>query len=327
MTPEFSEIVLSTVTDQLCKSYERFNSVHTYFVESGGLCSIIGHSLGSVIAWDVLCLLQENDQSHERWKGEVDANSSLLNVVQKYWNTSMNELGLLGSDSSSEEYERQSKTKPDGEVCTTKSRSWGPSLHRKISKMIPFIPNFTFFLGSPLGLFLTLRGARAVFNEMRLEAESLGVQINEGGKYGEASPFVLPSRAIYNIFHPHDPVAYRIEPLLIPPETPNEYLPKPVFLVPKGKEMKFHLKAQEMVNTIFNDLEGLISKIPLISSDEPKKVKCAYKFALGGKSDRVDFQLQHKALENEYLSAITAHTSYLENDDLIDFMIQCTEEL
>ena len=329
MTPEFSEKVLSCVTDQICKHYERFLSINTYFAEDGGLCSLVGHSLGSVIAWDTLCLLQGNDSSHETWKGELDANSSIINVVQKYWNTSMTELGILDKDSSSKERPDQSSAREDGEEKADKKGSWGPLLPTKISKTIPFVPSFTLFLGSPLGLFLTLRGARVVFDNMRKEAESLGVQTIDRGDNGEilesSSPFVLPSRAIYNIFHPSDPVAYRIEPLLIPPETPNEELPTPVFLVPKGKEMKFHLKAQEMVKSIFNDLGSLVQKIPLISLDEPKRAKNAYKFALGGKSDRIDFQLQPNALENEYLSALIAHTSYFSNEDLIDFMIECVD--
>jgi hypothetical protein len=47
------------------------------------------------------------------------------------------------------------------------------------------------------------------------------------------------------------------------------------------------------------------------------------KFALGGKSERVDFQLQPGVVENEYISAVSAHTSYWINDDLLEFLIQC----
>lgn len=328
MTPEFSEKVLSCVTDQICKHYERFLSIHTYFLQDGGMCSLVGHSLGSVIAWDILCLLQENDSSHETWQGELEANSSVLNVVQKYWNTSITELGgILSAGSSLKEREDQASTTVDGEDITYKKGSWGPTLPTNLTKTIPFVPSFTFFLGSPLGLFLSLRSARIVFDNIRKEAESLGAQMMGRGDNGEiiesSSPFVLPSRAVYNIFHPSDPVAYRIEPLLIPPGIPNEELPKPVFLVPKGKEIRFHIKAQEMVKSIFHDIEGLINKIPLVSSEEPKRARTAYKFALGGRSDRIDFQLQQNALDNEYLSAITAHTSYFSNEDMIDFMIEC----
>jgi hypothetical protein len=336
MTPEFSEKVLSCVTDKICKHYERFLSIHTYFLQDGGVASLVGHSLGSVIAWDILCLLQENESSpHETWKGELEANSSVFNVVQKYWNTSITELGgIINSDSSMKERTDQSYSNTNAvneKENVYRKGSWGPKLSGKINGTIPFVPAFTLFLGSPLGLFLTLRGARVVFDNMRKEAESLGAQtfetIDNGEVLESCSPFVLPSRAIYNIFHPSDPVAYRIEPLLIPPETPNDELPNPIFLVPKGKEIRFHLKAQEIVKSFFSDIEGLIHKIPLISSDQSKRVKTAYKFALGGRSDRIDFQLQPNALDNEYLSSLTAHTSYFTNDDLIEFMIECAEKL
>mmetsp|Transcript_4388 Transcript_4388/g.5038 ORF Transcript_4388/g.5038 Transcript_4388/m.5038 type:complete len:91 (-) Transcript_4388:169-441(-) len=48
-----------------------------------------------------------------------------------------------------------------------------------------------------------------------------------------------------------------------------------------------------------------------------------WNFQLGGKSDRVDFQLQPGRLDNEYLSAISAHSNYWVNNDLIDFLVQC----
>jgi hypothetical protein len=37
---------------------------------------------------------------------------------------------------------------------------------------IPFTPDLTMFLGSPIGLFLTLRGAHPVFDEMRAIADA-----------------------------------------------------------------------------------------------------------------------------------------------------------
>jgi len=49
----------------------------------------------------------------------------------------------------------------------------------------------------------------------------------------------------------------------------------------------------------------------------------APKFALGGNSERVDYQLQMRVVENEYLSAISVHGGYFSNDDVIDFIIQC----
>jgi len=44
-------------------------------------------------------------------------------------------------------------------------------------------------------------------------------------------------------------------------------------------------------------------------------------FRLGGRTSRVDFQIQPGVIDNEYLSAVTAHSGYFSNDDIIDFII------
>jgi len=48
-------------------------------------------------------------------------------------------------------------------------------------------------------------------------------------------------------------------------------------------------------------------------------------FRLGGRSARVDFQMQPGIIDNEYLSAVTAHSSYFSNEDIIDFLIFNTQ--
>ena len=60
LTPEFTEKVLECVTNQICDLYSRFQIIHENFAANGGLCSIIGHSLGSVISWDILAILKNN---------------------------------------------------------------------------------------------------------------------------------------------------------------------------------------------------------------------------------------------------------------------------
>ena len=50
-------------------------------------------------------------------------------------------------------------------------------------------------------------------------------------------------------------------------------------------------------------------------------------FALGGESTRVDFQMQPDVIDNEYLSAVSAHSSYFVNEDLVDFLIFSTKPI
>jgi hypothetical protein len=59
LTPNFCFEVLECVTDQIIEIYSIFRKTHPDFVSNGGKCSLVGHSLGSVIIWDLLSLLKE----------------------------------------------------------------------------------------------------------------------------------------------------------------------------------------------------------------------------------------------------------------------------
>jgi hypothetical protein len=50
------------------------------------------------------------------------------------------------------------------------------------------------------------------------------------------------------------------------------------------------------------------------------------RFPLVGKNSngRVDLQLQPRVIDNEYLSAVMAYTSYWTHTDIIDYMIDLT---
>ena len=48
-------------------------------------------------------------------------------------------------------------------------------------------------------------------------------------------------------------------------------------------------------------------------------------FPLAGKKRRLDFQLQPSLIDNEYLSAVTAHSSYWGNTDVMDYVIDLTK--
>ena len=194
---------------------------------------------------------------------------------------------------------------------------------------IPFEPEHTFFWGSPLGIFLTLRGAHPVFEELRYESSLV-------------SSFTLPTKSLYNIFHPSDPVAYRIEPLLLPQNCDPDDLPPPVFLTPPGKDVRLHLKAKQLGDVVRKSLfepkkksgwallesavSALGTEITATEGDDTKRATLTQftsstKFPLGGKSDRVDFSLQTDLINNDYISAVTAHSCYFSNKDILEFFI------
>jgi len=325
MTPEYCEKILNFVIEQICNLYNEFQKVHSTFCENGGKCLLMGHSLGSVIAWDILAILKD--------QGNYNRNESVNDHILPHISSSLYHSLPTAISSSYVDY------KANMDECDTdpeaKKGSWGPCLTKRIKKTIPFVPDATFFLGSPLGLFLTLRGAHFIFNDMRLlvsqdSSENKNVNTpkdNTTAESPQASPFHLPSGSIYNIFHPSDPIAYRIEPLLLPLNTPSSQIPPPCYLLRGGvNTARLHIKAKELSETIYETFSGIfkatIDKLPLKINVKDKLCGHApiYKFFLGGNNDRVDFQLQTGVIENEYLAAITAHNSYFSNNDIQEFL-------
>ncbi len=341
-TPEFCGKVLDCVTTQICDLYDGFQIIHPHFVKNGGKCSIIGHSLGSVIAWDMLSILSDRIAN----QGCIIENEKeIQSEGQKHLGYSLP--SQIESSRGYEAYIRQTESNLDEISVGT----WGPTTMKSMTKTIPFVPSFTFFLGSPIGLFLTLRGARPLFQQMSNEKiESVPNERNGQDnfvlverQYHQASPFHLPSGSVYNIFSPSDPVAYRIEPLLLPADYPHE-TPAPCFLTPGGKGLRFHVKAKEIGDSLMRSFSGLIKnsldkipdKIPTNLGDtiegavkgsiQTKTPDLQWKFPLGGHSTRVDYQLQPGVVENEYLAAISAHNTYMRNDDLLEFWIECANQ-
>ena len=345
LTPEFCEEVLTCVTDQIIDCYKAFHTIHADFIVDGTV-SLIGHSLGSVITWDILSLLGDKlDNTQVPMTGTM-SNPIVIDddsvEVKKDSTVEVKGYKLphaAGSEQSADVYRAYAGGGDANADAVKNSGTWGPATVNKISKTLPFVPKFTFLLGSPLGLFLTLRGAKPVFNQLRLSEENEKDTSNHADASVEpSSPFSLPSVAVYNVFHPSDPVAYRIEPTLLPEDFEDRYLPKPCFVTSQGKGVRLHVKAQEIGDNILKTFTGIFERvpdtIPSVESDlstfstaaRPIKSRGSgrrnFKFALGGTSDRVDYQLQQGVIENEYLSAVSAHSSYWTNEDLQDFLIE-----
>jgi hypothetical protein len=322
MTPNFCFDVLDCVTDQIIKMHQLVHSIYPDFQQHGGKCSLIGHSLGTVICWDLLSIRKD----FQIEDGKVAPSSGGVHIVKD----------KLSSDVGYKHYAA-------GEGANVaKNGCWGPSLSKPLDKCLPFVPEFTLMLGSPVGLFLTLRGAHAVFDELREQVP--------GDVKPRESPFTLPTGSVHNIFHPADVVAYRIEPLLLSQDASVQDLPPPVYLTRQGQDVRFHVRAKQMGQDIrknFVDTKTsfnlLVSKAAtLLQSAEvaakSKSIEDAaatqnsaagepLKFPLGGTDGyRVDYQLQPKVIDNEYVAAVLAHSSYFENLDVQDAIIDLTTQ-
>lgn len=319
LTPCFCEEVLVTVTRQVIDVYEKFHNIHPAFsfLPEDGKCSFLGHSLGSVIVWDMLSVLRD-----QREKESTD---------------------FLGQEAAHIAYAKENKENSNAVTSGT----WGPLLTKRIDEHIPFVPKYTIFLGSPLGLFLSLRGAQPKFDMLRQSSEpvkntpktsdtTISSVVTKQPEESKASPFSLPSGDVYNIFHPSDPVAYRIEPLLMPPGTPDKNIPSPLFLTSRGKGVRLHVRVSEATKNISKSVTNLFGSLDKVVNAAAEIVAAANEdsrrssdtidadhifFALGGKAGRVDYQLQTGVIDNEYLSAISAHGCYFNHEDFLDFII------
>ncbi|XP_060142127.1 SEC23-interacting protein isoform X4 [Globicephala melas] len=100
---------------------------------------------------------------------------------------------------------------------------------------LDFEPEIFFALGSPIGMFLTIRGVDSIDENYRLPT----------------------CKGFFNIYHPLDPVAYRLEPMIVPD------LDLKAVLIPHHKGRKrLHLELKESLSRMGSDLkQGFISSL------------------------------------------------------------------
>ncbi|XP_072999918.1 phospholipase SGR2-like isoform X1 [Typha latifolia] len=196
----------------------------------------------------------------------------------------------------------------------------------------------TFFaVGSPLGVFLALRNAR--------------IGIGRGKDYWhddeEVSEEMPSCQKMFNIFHPFDPVAFRIEPLVC-----KEYVSKHPVIIPYHRGGKrLHIGFQEFAEdiaihsqAIANHLKSFKNKAAsILQSRKKDKMEGAQKKErsygsimmerlTGSEDGRIDHVLQviefnsaphsDKTFELPYISAIGSHNNYWRDHDTALFILK-----
>lgn len=131
---------------------------------------------------------------------------------------------------------------------------------------LPFRPASFVALGSPLGLFLSIRNNAHTLrfgdkinnennNNSSSQSQSLShthVSMIEDVVISQCFTFPTCS-TFYNIFHPHDPVAYRIEPLL----DPALFSKGPVIVV----HHKGGLRPHYIIKNVANQISDAVSMV------------------------------------------------------------------
>lgn len=310
--------IMETVAGSLNNTYAKFCGRNPTFHGNVSLC---GHSLGALILFDLLQHQRPQKSSSE--KEEVENSEDPDDLQNKKADPTVKSHPRLKRLCS------QQINYTIGNAGTGQPFISYPQLN--------FEPKQFFALGSPIGMFVTVRGI-----------DALGLD------------FKLPTTDnFFNIFHPYDPVAYRIE-ALVNPELGSV---RPV-LIPHHKGRKrMHLELRETMarvgadikqkivntfqatlNTVYNyttlsknandpkaiqeevdkvieeqlaldaDLDAQTSGNVSVSSASSEIDTGETNLAVGriNAGRRIDYVLQEAPLEffNEYIFALTSHVCY-----------------
>ncbi|NWU63120.1 DDHD2 Phospholipase, partial [Pterocles burchelli] len=360
----YCQTIVDTVASEMNRLHRLFLQRNPLF--KGGV-SIAGHSLGSLILFDLLTNQKpspEEDEHREEGSRTTSSNRGVEEVQEILKKLELSEYcGVFEK----EKMDRQAlflcteenlkemgiplgprmkilhyvSSEMEMQVCllhgSCSSRSHPVALLSLRSAGCPanypqlnYKPSIFFAFGSPIGMFLTVRGVK---------------RINPN--------YSLPTcKGFFNIFHPFDPVAYRIEPMIVPDV---EFEP---MLLPHHKGRKrMHLELKEGLTRMSVDLKNNLlgslrvawqsfTRAPLpaveaASTDaeaeaepgvekqpdtKPEEPPAAVKEdppvinmgRLNG-GNRIDYVLQEKPIEsfNEYLFALQGHLCYWESEDTV----------
>ncbi|XP_067222876.1 phospholipase DDHD1 isoform X1 [Chanodichthys erythropterus] len=346
-SPLYRDEITKGLTQELNRLYSLFCSRNPEFERKGGKVSIISHSLGCVITFDIMtgwdpvrfCLQEHHDQ---------------LLGDDLHW-TSYEERHLLEEVQLTRQRLRELQDQLQGLKASTPAPF--PTLKFKVE-------NF-FCMGSPLAVFLALRGIRP-------------------GNTGDQDHIMPKSicRRLFNIFHPTDPVAYRLEPLVlkhysniapvqihwcntinatpydeirptyinvskdVAPDTENGPSASPVLASSYYGESITNLGKASILGaaSLGKGIGGILfshfSRSPSLPStgdsgmgdSEDSQSTFAYSAISPSSSSslfdaavemehRMDFELREGLVESRYWSAVTSHTAYWTSHDVALFLL------
>ncbi|XP_012994071.2 phospholipase DDHD1b [Esox lucius] len=177
-SPLYRDEITKGLTQELNRLYTLFCKRNPEFEESGKV-SIVSHSLGCVITFDIMTGW-DPVRFHHREPDAEELHECWLSYQERQLQEELRLTRLRLRDLESQFAAMQSPS----------SECFSSALKFKVE-------NF-FCMGSPLAVFLALRGIRPGNNVTQ--------------------DHILPKsicQRLFNIFHPTDPVAYRLEPLIL----------------------------------------------------------------------------------------------------------------
>lgn len=217
MSPMFHQVILNEVAKEMNRVFGLFQARNKGWGTRGAKkkkkVSIVAHSLGAIICFDVLnhqniysqppsrkrdteSSCTDEEYEDEEYDGDEEDNESSRGfeamLVDRIKQRSQSESECIGTSGrltgSWRKGTEQIRTRHQVRNKTIQAQP-----HPAIVPKLAFEVEDLFCFGSPVGLFLNVRGQKLDRN------------------------FRLPTcRRLFNIYHPYDPVAYRIEPIVNP---------------------------------------------------------------------------------------------------------------
>uniref|UniRef100_A0A3B5AQT7 DDHD domain containing 2 n=1 Tax=Stegastes partitus TaxID=144197 RepID=A0A3B5AQT7_9TELE len=339
-SPTYCQTIVDTVASEINRLHTLFKQRHPEF---NAAVSVVGHSLGSLILFDLLTNQRNGSQAREGVPsgdlchlnpGTLEQTLNRLGLQQyldilKAENLDLESLALCQD---SDLKDLGIPLGPRKKILNYVRRKWLPeSVTSAVDyeyfdvgigqvsidyPQLAFQPQTFFAFGSPIGMFLTVRGLK------RIDPN-----------------YTFPTcKSFYNIYHPYDPVAYRIEPMIV-----SDVDVEPM-LIPHHKGRKrMHLELKDSLTRMSMDLKNNVlgslrtawqsfARLPVaalppveegesteaessVSPEQPEQPEIKMGMLNGGR--RIDYVLQEKPIEsfNEYLFAIQSHLCYWESED------------
>ncbi|NWS24354.1 DDHD2 Phospholipase, partial [Polioptila caerulea] len=365
----YCQTIVDTVASEM-------NRLHRLFLQRNpgfrGGVSIAGHSLGSLILFDLLTNQKADPEEDEPCAqgsrttsstGGIEEVKEILKELElsEYCDVfekeemdrqalflctekNLQEMGIplgprmkilhyISSKTEMKVWSPSQQGDSSGEVRSCQYRDVGLGQVSANYPQLNYKPTIFFAFGSPIGMFLTVRGVK------RIDPN-----------------YSLPTcKGFFNIFHPFDPVAYRIEPMIVP-ELEFEPMLLPhhkgrkrmhlgVFWGVSAHHTTFTARCPALVSLALLFLstsaasplcEGghgpavvlsWLHHAALLPPDtKPEEPPAAVKEEtpiinvgrLNG-GNRIDYVLQEKPIEsfNEYLFALQGHLCYWESEDTV----------
>ena len=188
------------------------------------------------------------------------------------------------------------------------------------SRKLTFQVEHFFAIGSPLAIFVSLRNLDEYIDSAHKSCQSL-------------LPYEICKR-FYNIFHPADPVTYRIEPIVsqiysqVKPLTIENASSKPsdeaitLAMGPYLPKIPENTTSSTFSRFFSRNSSKQIKQISLDTIDKEFCLEDDSSVINHEKlTERLDFALKEGMLQSSHLNFLTAHTGYWESRETILFML------